>query len=200
MVPAPTQHKIFTHYYHGVTRELLSEVLISAPHRPGQPPPNLIRKQYAAIWDTGATNTNITPKVAQECGLKPTGMAQLAGVHGTKIVNTYLVNVVLRNDVEVGLVRVTEVDTVGEGADVLIGMDMITLGDFAVSTSEGRTVFSFRIPSAGHIDFLPPANRPQLPSPSSPPNLPPGPPKVGRNDPCPCGSGKKYKKCHGANT
>ena len=22
--------------------------------------------------------------------------------------------------------------------------------------------------------------------------------KVGRNDPYPCGSGKKYKKCHGA--
>jgi preprotein translocase subunit SecA len=25
-------------------------------------------------------------------------------------------------------------------------------------------------------------------------------PKVGRNDPCPCGSGKKYKKCHGQGT
>ena len=29
-----------------------------------------------------------------------------------------------------------------------------------------------------------------------------GPPpkrnKIGRNDPCPCGSGKKYKRCHGA--
>ena len=24
-------------------------------------------------------------------------------------------------------------------------------------------------------------------------------PKPGRNDPCPCGSGKKYKKCHGSN-
>ncbi len=23
--------------------------------------------------------------------------------------------------------------------------------------------------------------------------------KVGRNDPCPCGSGKKYKNCHGKN-
>lgn len=23
--------------------------------------------------------------------------------------------------------------------------------------------------------------------------------KIGRNDPCPCGSGSKYKKCHGAN-
>jgi yecA family protein len=25
-----------------------------------------------------------------------------------------------------------------------------------------------------------------------------GGPKVGRNDPCPCGSGKKYKSCHGS--
>lgn len=25
-------------------------------------------------------------------------------------------------------------------------------------------------------------------------------PKVGRNEPCPCGSGKKYKKCHGQGT
>jgi preprotein translocase subunit SecA len=23
-------------------------------------------------------------------------------------------------------------------------------------------------------------------------------PKIGRNDPCPCGSGLKFKKCHGA--
>ena len=34
------------------------------------------------------------------------------------------------------------------------------------------------------------------------PNAPPGAAKrdaekVGRNDPCPCGSGKKYKRCHG---
>ncbi|MDP2641273.1 MAG: preprotein translocase subunit SecA [Candidatus Yanofskybacteria bacterium] len=32
---------------------------------------------------------------------------------------------------------------------------------------------------------------------SSPPKAPQSGPKVGRNDPCPCGSGKKYKKCHG---
>jgi preprotein translocase subunit SecA len=23
--------------------------------------------------------------------------------------------------------------------------------------------------------------------------------RVGRNDPCPCGSGKKFKQCHGKN-
>ena len=27
----------------------------------------------------------------------------------------------------------------------------------------------------------------------------PAAPKIGRNDLCPCGSGKKFKKCHGAN-
>lgn len=32
-----------------------------------------------------------------------------------------------------------------------------------------------------------------------PPRVPARSTKVGRNDPCPCGSGKKYKKCHGAN-
>ncbi len=33
---------------------------------------------------------------------------------------------------------------------------------------------------------------------SKPPPVKRDVPKVGRNDPCPCGSGKKYKHCHGA--
>jgi hypothetical protein len=33
---------------------------------------------------------------------------------------------------------------------------------------------------------------------SSGPEPPAAPQKLGRNDPCPCGSGKKFKKCHGA--
>ena len=35
------------------------------------------------------------------------------------------------------------------------------------------------------------------PDPSWPPMPFIAPPKVGRNDPCPCGSGKKYKNCCG---
>ncbi len=34
-------------------------------------------------------------------------------------------------------------------------------------------------------------------SPNPNPNPQPSVPRTGRNDPCPCGSGKKYKKCHG---
>jgi preprotein translocase subunit SecA len=54
----------------------------------------------------------------------------------------------------------------------------------------------------------PPAATPERrPTPAPPPPLPPseaggpfvrGERKVGRNEPCPCGSGKKYKHCHGA--
>ena len=36
------------------------------------------------------------------------------------------------------------------------------------------------------------------PQPVSPQPVTRARPKVGRNDPCPCGSGKKYKQCHGA--
>ncbi|MDP3654178.1 MAG: DUF1186 domain-containing protein [Rhodoferax sp.] len=35
------------------------------------------------------------------------------------------------------------------------------------------------------------------PAPKVLPSPVPGSRKIGRNDPCPCGSGKKYKKCHG---
>ncbi len=36
------------------------------------------------------------------------------------------------------------------------------------------------------------------PAPARPQTMVREMPKVGRNDPCPCGSGKKYKQCHGA--
>jgi len=42
------------------------------------------------------------------------------------------------------------------------------------------------------------AAAPAAPAPAGPRAQGPAEPKVGRNDPCPCGSGKKYKKCHGA--
>ena len=52
----------------------------------------------------------------------------------------------------------------------------------------------------------PPVVGPRLPSPPPittnrgplVPSSATGGAEVGRNDPCPCGSGKKYKKCHGA--
>jgi preprotein translocase subunit SecA len=49
----------------------------------------------------------------------------------------------------------------------------------------------------GSLSKKPLVNKPpMLPASSAPVQ---GVPKVGRNDPCPCGSGKKYKACHGQN-
>ena len=65
-------------------------------------------------------------------------------------------------------------------------------------------------PSRGNDDLFAPAPgrgpasspSPALTSSAGPLRAPApvGPADVGRNDPCPCGSGKKYKKCHGAGT
>ncbi|MEE1097475.1 MAG: SEC-C metal-binding domain-containing protein, partial [Bacteroidales bacterium] len=41
------------------------------------------------------------------------------------------------------------------------------------------------------------APRPNSPTPQPKPQPVHVEKKVGRNDPCPCGSGKKYKHCHG---
>ena len=70
---------------------------------------------------------------------------------GSKIVQEFLVNVGLPNEVVFSSIRVT----LGgfSDADVLIGMDIISQGDFAVTNFNQRTVFSFRVPSLETIDF-----------------------------------------------
>ncbi|HEX9722641.1 MAG TPA: SEC-C metal-binding domain-containing protein, partial [Candidatus Paceibacterota bacterium] len=50
---------------------------------------------------------------------------------------------------------------------------------------------------ASNITYSSPANSTSNSAPRAQQPKPTGP-KVGRNDPCPCASGKKYKKCHGA--
>jgi hypothetical protein len=69
--------------------------------------------------------------------------------------------------------------------DVLIGLDIICRGDFAISNYNNSTQFTFRIPSICDIDFCKHSYKMSKESDY----------KIGRNDPCPCGSGKKYKKC-----
>jgi len=40
-----------------------------------------------------------------------------------------------------------------DDCDIIIGMDIMTQGDLALTNLEGRTVFSFRIPSLHTVDF-----------------------------------------------
>jgi hypothetical protein len=142
--------------------------------------------QVVAIWDTGATGSVITQKVVDACGLKQTGLRNVRGVHGASLRPTYLVNLEIPPNVGFPGVPVTLGD-LGSEVGLLIGMDIINLGDFAVSNYGGKTMFSFRYPSVGNIDFANDARSHQALL------------KPGRNDPCPCGSTKKFKKCCGKN-
>jgi len=175
--------------YDGISPILKSEVHISSPFEASNPTKDADRKQFLAIWDTGATNSVITQKVVQECGLSPISMVKVHTASGEALSNVYLVSIWLPNKVIIPQIRVSE-GTISGDAEVLIGMDIINRGDFAVTNKDGKTNFTFRIPSTECIDFV----KQQAPATQSS-NQPHQ--QVGRNDPCPCGSGKKYKKCHG---
>lgn len=121
-------------------------------------------RNYLAIWDTGATHSAITKKVVDDLGLKPTGVRETRHADGKSLNNTYLVNILLPNKVIVGNVRVTEVKLIPDDntsddkqPQLLIGMDIIGLGDFAVTNADGKTTFSFRVPSVKEINFIPDA-------------------------------------------
>jgi hypothetical protein len=107
---------------------------------------------FDAIWDTGATNSVISQAVIQKCGLAATGMAKVHGVHGVQTKPTYLVNIELPDKVVFAAMRVTEGE-VADG-DMLIGMDIISQGDFSVTNCDGRSQFSYRTPSIEHIDYV----------------------------------------------
>ena len=181
------QFRAFTTYGQGPLNVLKNQVGITAAGSNSLDP-----KYFLAVWDTGATTTVITSRAVEECELKQTGMIELHGVHGSETTPTYLVNIFLPNNVRVLDLKVAQAPLTGD-ADVLVGMDIIRMGDFAVSSYENKTSFSFRVPSEERVDFLPQEAR------RSPLTQIHSHGKVGRNTPCPCGSGKKYKKCCGRN-
>jgi len=116
----------------------------------GGPHPPFV--EFKAIWDTGATGSVITQAVVDRCGLAPIGVTQVNGIHGSKQSEKYLVNIGLPNGVGFAGIQVTRGTMLG--VDVLIGMDIITKGDFAITNKDGKTTFSFRIPSEKTIDYV----------------------------------------------
>jgi hypothetical protein len=93
--------------------------------------------------------------MARVLELKPVAVALVRGVHGVKEVNVYVVDVML-DEAWITLNNVTECDELSadESVGLLIGMDIITMGDFAITNYQGSTVMSFRVPSLQKIDFL----------------------------------------------
>ena len=138
----------------GVLRVLQTSCAICLGHDPASPPDPVPQFcEFQAIWDTGATNCVITQAVVNACGLQPIGMVQSHGAHGVQMVPVFLVNLRLPNGVSFPVIRVSLGDLPHE-SQVLIGMDVIAMGDFAVTNEGGITWFSYRIPAQAHIDYV----------------------------------------------
>ncbi len=146
--------------------------------------------EYLGLWDTGATSSCITRKVVGDNSLNPVGIQEVVGAYGGKNIRpVYLICLYLPNGMFVENIQAIEAEL--ENLDALIGMDVISLGDFSISNIDNKTSFSFRFPSIIEADFVREYNH-------SKDSLPQPFPKTHREKPCLCGSGKKYKKCHGA--
>lgn len=107
-----------------------------------------------ALWDTGATNCVITPSCAKRLGVKPVGVVQTRHAGGESMANVYLVNIILPNNIYIPGVKVTECSEQAGSFDVIIGMNVITAGDFVITNIDKKTTFSFRVPSKQTIDFV----------------------------------------------
>lgn len=135
---------VFTTKFQTLSNKLINDTAIISGDK------NVIAKSQ---WDTGATCTCISHDIVKKLNLVPTSMTRVQTPSGNKDVNVYLVDVALPGRVTIGNVLVCESEIGDQGIDALIGMNIINLGDFAVSNNK-KTYFTFRVPSQDHIDFI----------------------------------------------
>lgn len=128
-----------------ISFKLLNEVIIQSNEK---------QCRALAQWDTGASGTCISEDIASKLGLIPTGKQLIRTPSGSSEVDTYLIDILLPNNVIVRDKMVCGTKIGDQGIQVLIGMDIVALGDFAISNYGGRTVFSFRTPSKETTDYV----------------------------------------------
>lgn len=110
--------------------------------------------EVVALWDTGATLSCISSEVVSALHLPPVGRCKAQTPTGSGIRNTYYIDILLPDDVKFPGQIVMDSEIGKQKIGMLIGMDIISKGDFAVSNFDGNTVFTFRYPSNSEINFV----------------------------------------------
>jgi hypothetical protein len=131
-------HAAFRNEYQVLPNQLLSDIEVVSVDDPSN------HKIYKGVWDTGATQTMITPKIFNELKLTVIDTAVVQEVNSLMKAPVVLISLILPNGIRVSNIRATVSEI--QGVDMLIGMDLIQLGDFSISNFEQKTVFTFAIP------------------------------------------------------
>lgn len=187
MTQIKNPYQAFTITANGVADRVITDIEVTEAYDSASTPDPLPTIHRAsALWDTGASRSVISPAVVNALGLSAVGSVMVHHAGGSGTSPTYMVNFKLPN--KVGIIGPLVTESPLQGFDVLIGMDVIALGDLSLTHAGGKTCMSFRIPSIGGTDFVL-AHKAMLRA------------NVGRNDPCPCGKtlpdGRpvKFKNC-----
>ena len=141
---------VFTQRNSDIIEAIVSECRIcpAIDLKTGEVPPKVYSSQQA-LWDTGATNTLISSKVVKSLELKPYGKSGFSSANGVVETNLYEIHLGIPSAGVVCNVLALEKDD--NDYEVVIGMDVISQGDFALSNHNGHTTFSFRLPSQEEI-------------------------------------------------
>lgn len=141
---------VFTQKCPDIIDAIISECRVCPPvdFMKGELPEEVYISQNA-MWDTGATNTLISPRIIQTLKLKPFGKSSISSANGVIEANSYLIHVGLPSGSII--TNILALENNNEDYEIVIGMDIITQGDFAFSNKDEHSTFSFRIPSSEEI-------------------------------------------------
>ncbi len=142
------KHEAFTLSGDGYLNKLVVPVIVT--NQSGE------SGEFPALVDTGATNTCVSQELAEQLHLIPIGTSENLTANGRATVNIYVVDLLLCGGrVHIQKNRVLGINLTEQvGVEMLIGMDILRHGDFAISNYQGKTKASFRVPSIRETDFV----------------------------------------------
>jgi len=114
---------------------------------------DITRYSTNALWDTGAMLSVISPEIAKELKLDIVDTIEITGINGESIAEVAVISICFPNSAVIKDVRVA-ICSMFPGNEMIIGMDVITQMDIAVTNGGRQTQFSFAIPPFEEkIDF-----------------------------------------------
>lgn len=141
----------YTQVYNSRISGLITSGAVGDAFEPGECSNHPPMVDINCYWDTGAVQSVLSNSIIERLGLVPVDAGMSVHAFGTSMVNVYYVNLRLPNGIEISNLRV--IGGVLPGVDMLVGMDVINLCDFALTHPGENTKFSFQIPSSADIDF-----------------------------------------------
>lgn len=105
------------------------------------------------LIDTGSADSGITETAVNKLKITPINDKEYHTANGKIVAPRYNVNLTLQNSVTFTNIIAGLFDDNGDGFDFLIGMDIISQGNLAVTNYNGTMRISFEYPAHGTIDF-----------------------------------------------